>query len=256
MSDSTRNAARLAVTIHRASSEAARPEFQATMESFVTALVALPIVQNKLLKCTMISASDDFDEYIKTFGMPASAPHPTVVLRFETETSDQMLEIFNDGAVQKEFFELAQKISGERSFPIGIDVIKKLDQANASANGMDILRVLGLFRVPPHLTRAQYALKLEALVDNIVAHPTFREHMLGYTIWRPNETMDGVLGVEVPPAKSPFVILLEAKSWNSMVEIAKDEGVQQIIVSGHEDFGFHAGSSSFCVDISTKFEKQ
>ncbi|KAF7341687.1 hypothetical protein MSAN_02067100 [Mycena sanguinolenta] len=258
MSDSTTNASCLAITIHKAS-KTARLEFQATMESFVAALVVLPIVRNKLLKCTIISASDEFDEYIKTFGMPASAPQPTVpnvnVNAIPTQTSDQMLEIFNDGAVQKEFFEIAQKISGEHFVPSGVDVIKKLDKTNPVANSTNILRVLGLFQVPSHLTRAEYSPKLEALVDKIIAHPTIQKNMLRYTIWRPNKMLDSALGVEVLPTKSPFVILLEAKSWDAMVEIAKDEGVQQIIASGHKDFSFHAESSSFCVNISTKFEK-
>ncbi|KAF8184525.1 hypothetical protein K438DRAFT_1837454 [Mycena galopus ATCC 62051] len=244
MSHSSTEASCLAILIHKAPSQMAPQEFEAAVQSFMTAILALPVVRNYLHKCEMLSSNSRFDEYIKMFGMPASAPQPTIVLSFESATSGQMLEIFNDGEVKKQLSQLAEELSASSS-PFSVDVLEKHSKPGVSRS--NTLRVLGLFPMTQPPTPGP---KLEALVDSIVAHPTIQETLLGYTIWRPNDVLGDLA------TKPPFLILLEAQSWDAMVEIAKDKGVQEIIAHGHEDFGFHAESSSFSVDIVTKFARE
>jgi hypothetical protein len=85
----------------------------------------------------------------------------------------------------------AEEMTPERGATVfSAHVLEKLNKPGRDHK--DNLRVVGLFKVPQHLTPAQHALKLEALVDNIVAHPTIQKNMLGYTMAsRPSSLVHG-----------------------------------------------------------------
>ncbi|KAJ7784996.1 hypothetical protein DFH07DRAFT_786455 [Mycena maculata] len=243
----------LALGIYRAPHGMSQQEFDARMESFLGAMGALSVVQESLLKLEMMSANNLFDEHIKRFGMPASAPHPTTVFKAVSETLEHMLQVYRDPQVRK-----LLEAAGEFSHPRGasffsVDVLEKMKKSG----GQDSIHVIGLFQPPLHLTKEQYARKFDALVDSIVAHPTIQQNLLGYTAWVPNNIMDTSLkDLGISAVEPPFIILLESENWDLMMEVARDVEVQKIIAGGNEDFGFHSDSSSFAVDIVTKFERE
>jgi hypothetical protein len=75
----------------------------------------------------------------------------------------------------------AEEMAPERGASIfSAHVVEKLNKPGRDHK--DNVRVVGLFKVPQHLTPDQHAVKFEALVDSIVAHPTIQKHMLGYTM--------------------------------------------------------------------------
>ncbi|KAF7350264.1 hypothetical protein MVEN_01330200 [Mycena venus] len=203
----------IAIAIYRAPPQMSNQEFEATMKSFADTIVALPIVQNNLLKCDMMSSNN----------------------LFQSETSDQMIEIFNDTEMQQKLVEVAEKLTfqGGASSPLfSVDVLEKFKKNK-----------LGVDRKNPLHTQSWAMPQFSKILSDI---------RYGSQMWLPSmASFWGNL-----QSTLPFLILLESENWDAMVEIAKDEGVQNIIAHGNEDFGFHAESSSFCVDIVTKFKKE
>jgi len=225
------------------------------MEALVAAVVALPVVQKNVVKYQIISANSSFDEHIKEFGMPASAPQHIALLVAESETPEQMLEISRDPQLQS-LVAAAEEMNPERGASIfSAHVVEKLNKPGRDHK--DNLRVVGLFKVPQHLTPAQHAEKFEALVDSIVAHPTIQKHMLGYTMWMPNNTMNpSIQTMRIPASERTCVLILEAENWERAVEIAKDADVAKLIAGGHQDFGFLTESTSFSADFVTILDKE
>ncbi|KAJ7036315.1 hypothetical protein C8F04DRAFT_1096063 [Mycena alexandri] len=255
MSPSSTKDRLLAIGIHRAPPGMSKEEFLGKMKALAAAVVALPVVQKNVLKYRIISANSSFDEHMKEFGMPASTPQHIALLVAESETPEQMLEISKDPELHS-LVTAAEEMTPERGASIfSAHVVEKLNKPGRDHK--DNLRVVGLFKVPQHLTPAQHAEKFEALVDSIVAHPTIQKNMLGYTMWLPNDTMNtSIQTMRIPAPERTCVLILEAENWERAVEIAKDADVAELVAGGHQDFGFLAESSSFSADFITMFDKE
>ncbi|KAJ6554298.1 hypothetical protein B0H19DRAFT_1262679 [Mycena capillaripes] len=249
----------LAVGIHRAPPGMSKEEFLGKMKALAAAVVALPVVQKNVVKYQIISANSSFDEHIKAFGMPASTQQHIALLVAESETPEQMLEISKDPELQS-LVAAAEEMTPERGASIfSAHVVEKLNKPGRDHK--DNLRVVGLFKVPQHLTPGQHAEKFEVLVDSIVAHPTIQKNMLGYTM----ASQPSLLGrtnlqltptMRIPAPERTCILILEAENWERAVEIAKDTDVGKLIAGGHQDFSFLAGSSSFSADFVPMFEKE
>ncbi|KAJ7430215.1 hypothetical protein B0H11DRAFT_2138238, partial [Mycena galericulata] len=255
MCPSPTNGPFLAIGIYRAPPGLSKEEFLDKMKALAAAVVALPVVQKNVLKYQIISANSSFDEHIKAFGMPASTPQHIALLVAESEPPEQILEISKDPEFQS-LVAAAEEMTPERGASIfSAHVVEKLNKPGRDHK--DNLRVVGLFKVPQHLTPAQHAEKLEALVDSIVAHPTIQKNMLGYTMWLPNDTMNAsTQTMRIPAPERPCILILEAENWDRAVEIAKDTDVAKLVAGGHEDFSFLAESSSFSADFITMLDKE
>ncbi|KAJ7447475.1 hypothetical protein FB451DRAFT_1567550 [Mycena latifolia] len=172
--------------------------------------------------------------------MPASTPQHIALLVAESETPEQMLEISKNPEFQS-LIAAAEKMTPERSASIfSAHVVEKLKKPGRDHK--DNLRIVGLFKVPQHLTPAQHAEKLEALVDSI---------------WLPNDTMNAsIQTMRIPAPERTCILILEAENWERTVEIAKDADVGKLIAGGHQDFGFLTESSSFSADFVTILDKE
>ncbi|KAJ6529434.1 hypothetical protein DFH09DRAFT_1185105 [Mycena vulgaris] len=236
-----------------------KEEFLGKMKALVAAVVALPVVQKNVVKYQIISANSSFDEHIKGFGMPASTPQHIALLVAESETPEQMLEISKNPELQS-LVAAAEEMTPERGASIfSAHAVEKLNKPGRDHK--DNLRVVGLFKVPQHLTPAHHAEKFVALVDSIVAHPTIQKNMLGYTM----ASQPSPLGhmnlqftptMRIPAPERTCILILEAENWERAVEIAKDADVGKLIADGHQDFGFLAESSSFSADFVTMLDKE
>ncbi|KAJ7253896.1 hypothetical protein C8J57DRAFT_621195 [Mycena rebaudengoi] len=142
--------------------------------------------------------------------MPASAPQHIALLVAESETPEQMLEISESPELQS-LVAAAEEMTPERGATIfSAHVVEKLNKPGRGHK--DNLRVVGLFKVPQHLTPARHVEKVEALVDSIVAHPTIQKNMLGYTMWLPNDTMSAsIQTMRIPAPERICILILETE---------------------------------------------
>ncbi|KAJ7022341.1 hypothetical protein C8F04DRAFT_1138230 [Mycena alexandri] len=190
--------------------------------------------------------------------MPASARQHIALLVAESETPEQMLEISKDPELHA-LVTAAEEMAPERGTSIlSAHAIEKLNKPGRDHK--DNLRVVGLFKVPQHLTPVQHAEKFEALVDSIVAHLTIRRNMLGYTMasqpfpWLPNDTMNpSIQTMRIPAPERTCILILEAENWERAVE---DAEVANLVAGGHQDFDFLAESSYLSADFITMLDKE
>ncbi|KAJ7443853.1 hypothetical protein FB451DRAFT_1189882 [Mycena latifolia] len=84
------------VGIFKAPPHLSKLQLENKLEAVVDTCLALPGITRGLLKYEMNITLDD---HIQALGLPA--PHPTVLLRAEWETLDQVVEILSDATIQK-----------------------------------------------------------------------------------------------------------------------------------------------------------
>jgi len=119
----------------------------------------------------------------------------------------------------------------------------------------DRCSAIGIYKVPPSLSKEAFVQKCEELMDAVVASPIAR-NLLRYEMLIPNENLGEHLDtLGMPSVQGTVVIVAEFPSHETLTEILSDPGVKKIIANAKEGFGFHIDSTTFTADVITKIKK-
>ncbi|KAF8209511.1 hypothetical protein K438DRAFT_2012262 [Mycena galopus ATCC 62051] len=118
---------------------------------------------------------------------------------------------------------------------------------------MSVVRAIGIYKCPSHLSKDVFVQKVEAVMDAILAAPITQRHILKYELLVPNEKVGGHLQqLGMPSHQGTVIILAEWPSHEAVYEVSSDPGLIQILARAKEDFGIHMDSSTFTVDVISK----
>ncbi|KAJ7924143.1 hypothetical protein B0H13DRAFT_2654907 [Mycena leptocephala] len=115
----------------------------------------------------------------------------------------------------------------------------------------DYFTAIWLHPVPAHLSTHEFALRMVARADTLLALPVAQNNLLKYEIMVPNDLLDSyfqALGVAQP---QPVVLVkVQCETKEHYVQFLRDAQVAQLI-SGTEEF---AGASMFSVHEATRVD--
>ncbi|KAJ7473542.1 hypothetical protein FB451DRAFT_1558720 [Mycena latifolia] len=112
--------------------------------------------------------------------------------------------------------------------------------------------VIGIFKVPSHLSKEQFEKKFEALVDASLALPAVKNGLLKYEM---NTGLHDHIQAFGLLAMQPTVVL--KGEWETMehLKIPHDPAAQKLWAEAIERLGFARDSCTFSADIGTKFKQ-
>ncbi|KAJ7484905.1 hypothetical protein B0H11DRAFT_2188614 [Mycena galericulata] len=116
---------------------------------------------------------------------------------------------------------------------------------------MSIVRAVGIYKCPSHLSKDEFVRKVEAFMDTVLAVPIWQRNVLKYELLVPNEK-SGVERLGMPSPQGTVLIIAEWPSHEVLAEVASDPGLIQLLASAKEDFSAHLDSSTFTVDVIRK----
>ncbi|KAF8192372.1 hypothetical protein K438DRAFT_2018062 [Mycena galopus ATCC 62051] len=117
-----------------------------------------------------------------------------------------------------------------------------------SAARKDVLNVLAIYKVPPHLSKEEFEAKLNSFLDDLVALPEVQRNVLKVEILFQNDRFDGHLQHYGYPPREPLVVAMaQVESADHAIAIMSDPEMQKI-VQGAQNL-LEAGACTFTVDV-------
>ncbi|KAJ7241393.1 hypothetical protein C8J57DRAFT_92269, partial [Mycena rebaudengoi] len=121
----------------------------------------------------------------------------------------------------------------------------------SSSYTMSIVRAVGIYKCPSHLSKDEFVRKVEAFMDTVFAVPIWQRNILKYELLVPNEKA-GVERLGMPSPQGTVIIFAEWPSHEVLAEVSSDPGLLQMLAGAKEDLGVHLDSSTFTVDVIRK----
>ncbi|KAJ7887109.1 hypothetical protein B0H14DRAFT_2563058 [Mycena olivaceomarginata] len=235
-----------------APSNLSKETLETEIMSLVDSLLALPVAQN-YLKFEIISQRELVNPHIQALGLTEAPPSVWVVAECATEA--HFAELLADAEFARLIRE-KHKTLYEDHLTVNaffVDVQTKIDRPTTRHRA----RVVAAYQRPQHLSRAEYHTKMDVLLDEMTAHPIIQKSAQKYSLWLPNDTLDGRLRDLGFPAVEPMaVVWAETENDERMVEILTHPEIKDYFAGAARDLHVHIGSSVFPANVMTKIDRQ
>ncbi|KAJ7742252.1 hypothetical protein B0H16DRAFT_1464124 [Mycena metata] len=195
-----------AIWLHPIPEHLSIKEFSAKIEAQTDSLLALPSAQTNILKYDLMIPNNKLDIYFKALGFPE--PRPVVLAKIECEGIHQSAEHCAQFLVDTEVIEMistAPEFAGASIF--SMDTVTKIDSGSDAGGDACI----GIFKCPPHLSRAQFHEFVDKASDGLVALPTVQKNIVKQTMWIQNDTLEkDVQAADTSAAETVAVFMIQA----------------------------------------------
>ncbi|KAJ7690884.1 hypothetical protein B0H17DRAFT_1201453 [Mycena rosella] len=235
-------------------------------------VLALDLVRKKVLKMEMMFQNDRLDEHVKLFEFPPRDPVVVIVTETEvrlaacvriaidpeissvlSQTIDDLVEVLLDAEVQK-LFQKAEEFglqSGTAAF--SADVVPKI---NRNVSTQNPVHILGIYKVPTHLSRDEYGQKFHAFVEKYIALPAIQKNLVRYEVWQQNDAVgDRMQDLGHPVSEPTFLVRAESETLDHVIEYLNDPQARKLVQEAKQDFGFNTNACLFTADVVTKIDK-
>ncbi|KAJ7775555.1 hypothetical protein B0H16DRAFT_1507864 [Mycena metata] len=113
----------------------------------------------------------------------------------------------------------------------------------------DRFRVIGIHKVPAHLSKEEVERKVNALADKFVRIPSVQQNLLKLELLLQTKFLDDLLEkIGFAPAEPHVILVAETESLDHFTEVLKDKDVGKFLAEAKE-FGFEGRASLFSVDV-------
>ncbi|KAF7354238.1 hypothetical protein MVEN_01111600 [Mycena venus] len=125
----------------------------------------------------------------------------------------------------------------------------------SSSARKDLFEVIAIHRVPAHLPKEEFEGKLEALIDQLLLLPIFKQNILKLQILLQNDRFDEYLeSYECPPREPLAVVKVQAETIDNIMAIMNDLEVQKMVKRA-EDFGLPSATCAFGIDVERTMDR-
>ncbi|KAJ7738980.1 hypothetical protein B0H16DRAFT_1694656 [Mycena metata] len=117
-----------------------------------------------------------------------------------------------------------------------------------------IVRALGIYKCPPHLSMAEFVKKCEGVMEAAVALPQ-SSHITKYEILVPNQALDEHLERLGMPSPGDTIVIIahfQARSVEGLDELLLGEEFKSVFARAKADVALHEASITFAFDVITK----
>ncbi|KAJ7205966.1 hypothetical protein GGX14DRAFT_397247 [Mycena pura] len=242
-----------AIGVHKIPPHLSKKDFENTFEALMDDVLALDLVRKKVLKMEMMFQNDRLDEHVKLFEFPPR--EPVVVIAIETENADDLVEVLADAEVQKLFQKTEDFGLQSATFAFSADVAPKINR-NVTSTQKPV-RIVGIYKVPTHLSRDEYGQKFHAFVEKYIALPAIQKNLVRYEVWQQNDAVgDRMMQNLAHPVSEPtFLVRAESETLDHVIEYLNDPQARKLVQDAKQDFGFNTNACLFTADVVTKIDK-
>ncbi|KAJ7653407.1 hypothetical protein B0H17DRAFT_1338434 [Mycena rosella] len=107
----------------------------------------------------------------------------------------------------------------------------------------DSVCLIGIYKVPPHLSKGQFETKFEAFMDALFLLPVVNDGLLKYELLFQNATLDEHVQAPELPASRPTVVcrgeweVSKPSTEEQVVAIAQDAKFKSLVAGEIEELG-------------------
>ncbi|KAJ7443648.1 hypothetical protein B0H11DRAFT_2090916 [Mycena galericulata] len=221
-----------ATGVHKVPPHLSKKDFENKIEALMDDVLALDLVRRKALKMEMIFQNDRLDEHVKLFDFPPR--DPVVVIATETETVDDLVEVLADAEVQKLFKKAEEFGLQSGTFGFSADAVPKI---NKNVSTQNPVHILGIYQVPPHLSRDEY-----------------EKNLVRYEVWQQNDAVGDRMHRDLghPVSEPIFLVRAESETLDHVIEYLNDPQARKLVQDAKQDFSFNTNACLFTADVVTK----
>ncbi|KAJ7925451.1 hypothetical protein B0H13DRAFT_2314461 [Mycena leptocephala] len=112
----------------------------------------------------------------------------------------------------------------------------------------DGFHVMGMHKIPPHLSKDEFETKLEALIDEAVKLPLVQRNLLKVEVIFQTDLMDEhVKAFGFPPREDVVFVEVQCETVENVLALVGDAEVQKLVGNG-QAFALHSNSYGFSAD--------
>ncbi|KAJ7436904.1 hypothetical protein B0H11DRAFT_2108983 [Mycena galericulata] len=238
-----------AIGVHKVPPHLSQKVLENKIEALMDDVLALDLVRRKALKMEMMFQNDRLDEHVKLFDFPPR--DPVVVIATETETVDDLVEVFADAEVQQLFKKVEEFGLQSGTSGFSADAVPKI---NKNVSTQNPVHILGIYQVPPHLSRDEYGQKFQAFVEKYIALPAIQKNLVRYEVWQQNDAVGDRMHRDLghPVSEPIFLVRAESETLDHVIEYLNDPQARKLVQDAKQDFSFNTNACLFTADLVTK----
>ncbi|KAJ7743903.1 hypothetical protein DFH07DRAFT_1063474 [Mycena maculata] len=130
--------------------------------------------------------------------------------------------------------------------------------ASSMSARKDRARIIGVYKIPPHLSLEQFETKYKEMTDTLVALPGAAKNLVKYELsFSTNACDDPLQTMKLPSPQGTVVVISEAESHEKMMEWLNDPELHKALDAWRDELGFSVAESSwsFHAKVITKIDK-
>ncbi|KAF7333199.1 hypothetical protein MVEN_02385800 [Mycena venus] len=113
--------------------------------------------------------------------------------------------------------------------------------------------VVGVMKVPTHLTKDDFEKKVETLLDTIFELPIAKGKLIKYEMFiQTTHIDDHIPHLGLPQPQPTLVVREEWEHADQVVAVMQHAEVRKLVHAANKEFGFHLDSCWFAADVVTK----